>query len=136
MNPRLKSILAVVAGIVSGAVVISVVEMLSPYRPPEGLDFNDKAKIAEWVQTLPVSAFGILLLGYFLGSVAGGWVTNRIASSTPYRPALVTGFGMFAAGLMNLIAIPHPLWFTVGSSLLYFAGAWIGGRMVKPGPPV
>lgn len=123
--------LAVAAGIVAGAVVIFLVEMFSPHTPPEGLDLTDKAKLGEWILTLPISAFAILLLAYFLGAAVGGWVTNLICAPTKYRPALVVGFGLFVAGLMNLIAIPHPMWFSIVSSLTYFAGAWIGGRVVN-----
>lgn len=129
MNPKLRTILAVVVGILVGAVVIFAVELFSPHQPPADLDINDKAKFAEWVKTLPFSAFFILLLAYFLGSVVGGWVTNLLAGPVRYRPALVTGLGLFVAGLMNLIAIPHPLWFAIVSSLTYFVGAWVGGRL-------
>ena len=128
MNPKLRTILAVVVGILVGAIVIFAVELFSPHQPPADLDINDKAKFAEWVKTLPFSAFFILLLAYFLGSVVGGWVTNLVAGGR-YRPALVTGLGLFVAGVMNLIAVPHPLWFAIVSSLTYFAGAWIGGRL-------
>ena len=129
MNPRIRSILAVVAGILVGAIVIFLIQLFSPYQPPAELDFNDKTKVADWIKTLPTSALAIVLLAYFLGSVAGGWVTNLVAKPTRFRPALVTGFGLFIMGVMNLIALPHPFWFAILSSLLYFAGAWTGGRM-------
>lgn len=130
MNPKFTAMFAVLAGILSGGLVISLVEMASPHTPPAGMNVNDAEKLSEWIATLPVSAFLILLLAYFLGSAVGGWVANRLAAKSHYRPALIVGFGLFVAGIMNLIAIPHPLWFSILSSLIYFAGAWIGGRMV------
>jgi MFS family permease len=133
MNPKLRTILAVVVGILVGAVVIFAVELFSPHQPPADLDINDKVKFAEWVKALPTSAFFILLLAYFLGSAVGGLVTNLVAGPMRYRPALVTGLGLFVAGLMNLMAVPHPWWFVVASSLTYFLGAWIGGRLVGMG---
>ena len=78
--------------------------------------------------TLPVSAFLILLMAYFLGSAIGGFVTNKVAAPTRYHPALITGFGLFAAGAVNFFAFPHPIWFMATASILYFLGAWIGGR--------
>lgn len=130
MNPKIRVILAVIAGIVAGSIIIFIVQMASPHQPPADLDITDKTKFAEWVNSLPMSAFLIVLLSYFLGSVAGGWVANKIAAPTYYRPALVAGFGLFVMGLINLITIPHPMWFAIVSSLLYFLGAWVGGRMV------
>ncbi len=130
MNPKLTAMFAVLAGILSGGIVISLVEMASPHTPPAGMNVNDADQLSAWIATLPASAFLILLLAYFLGSAVGGWVANRIAAKSHYRPALIVGFGLFVAGIMNLIAIPHPLWFSILSSLIYFVGAWIGGRMV------
>ncbi|MBC7776584.1 MAG: hypothetical protein H7246_14210 [Phycisphaerae bacterium] len=131
MNPKLRALFAVMAGILAGGLVIMLVEMLSSQTPPAGMNINDPAKMSEWIATLPMSAFAILLLAYFLGSAVGGWVANRVAAPTHYRPALIVGFGLFIAGVMNLIAIPHPVWFAVTSSLIYFVGAWVGGRAVS-----
>lgn len=129
MNPKLRVILAILAGIVVGTIVMYWLEMISPYQLPPGMNENDPASLSAWVATLPISAFAIILLAYFLGSVTGGWVTNKIAASTPYRPALIVGFGLFVFGLMNLMAISHPTWFGVASSIIYFLGTWIGGRI-------
>ncbi len=130
MNPKFRALVAVLLGILAGGIVITLVEMISPHAPPAGMNINDPAKLGEWIATLPMSAFAILLLAYFLGSAVGGWVANRVAVKSHYRPALIVGFGLFVAGLMNLIAIPHPMWFSIVSSLIYFVGAWIGGRVV------
>jgi len=129
MNPRIRAALAVLAGVVVGGLVIGLIEMASPYRPPEGLDLQDRAALGQWINTLPFGAFGWLLVAYFLGSVASGFVANWLSKPTGYRPALIAGFGLFIAGLMNLLAIPNPIWFGVASSLIYFLGAWIGGRL-------
>jgi preprotein translocase subunit Sec61beta len=131
MNPKLRALFAVLAGILAGGLVIALVEMMSPHTPPAGMNINDTARLAEWIATLPMSAFAILLLAYFLGSAVGGYVANRVAAPTHYRPALIVGVGLFVAGVMNLISIPHPMWFAVSSSLIYFIGAWIGGRAAK-----
>jgi hypothetical protein len=130
MNPKFIAMYAVAAGIILGGSVISLVEMASPHTPPAGMNVNDAEKLGGWIATLPASAFLILLLAYFLGSAVGGWVANLLAAKSHYRPALIVGFWLFVAGIMNLIAIPHPLWFSILSSLIYFAGAWVGGRMV------
>lgn len=130
MNPKFTAMYAVTAGIILGGSVISLVEMASPHTPPAGMNINDAGKLSEWIATLPMSAFLILLLAYFLGSAVGGWVANRLATKSHYRPALIVGFGLFVAGIMNLIAIPHPLWFSILSSISYFVGAWLGGSLV------
>lgn len=131
MNPKFKALLAILAGVLSGGIVIALIEMLSPHTPPPGTNVNDPEQLGAWIATLPLEAFVVLLLAYFLGSAVGGYVANRIAAKTPYRPALIVGVGLFVAGLMNLIAISHPLWFALLSSITYFVGAWIGGRVAN-----
>ena len=129
MNPRFKAVLAVVAGLVTGSLLILVLELLSSERPPDGIDITDKVAMKAWIDTLPMKAFVILLLVYFLGAIAAGYVANVVARSTKYRPALIAGAGLLVSGIMNLIDIPHPMWFAVVSSLLFLAGAWVGGRI-------
>ncbi len=131
MNPKFKALLAILAGVLSGGIVIVLIEMLSPHTPPPGTNVNDPDQMQAWISTMPLEAFIVLLLAYFLGAAAGGYVANRIAVKTPYRPALIVGAGLFVAGLMNLMAISHPLWFALLSSLMYFVGAWIGGRVAN-----
>ncbi|MDX2133380.1 MAG: hypothetical protein SFV52_01255 [Saprospiraceae bacterium] len=128
MHPQIRAALAVLAGVIAGGVAIAVIEMLSPYHPPAGICLTDKEAFGAWVATLPARAFVLLLLAYFVGSAIGGYVTNWVAQTTPYRPALFTGLVLFVVGLMHLVTVPHPVWFAVVSSLLYFAGAWVGGR--------
>ena len=121
---------AVLAGILSGGLIIALLESVSPHSPPAGMNISDSSKLSDWIATLPVSAFLILLMAYFLGAAVGGWVANRLTAKSQYRPALIVGFGLFVAGIMNLISIPHPLWFSIVSSSMYFVGAWVGGRVV------
>jgi MFS family permease len=128
LGQKERAFAAVFAGIIVGFIVIMAVEMLTPYHPPADISVEDKAKLGEWIAGLPFAAFAILLMAYFLGAATGGFVTNKIASPTRYRPALITGFGLFAAGIANVLSFPHPLWFVIASSLIYFIGAWIGGR--------
>jgi len=129
ISNKWRAVLAVIAGLVTAIVVIMGVETLSPHAPPPDIDVSDRAALGAWVSSLPFSAFALILLAYLLGALAGGYVTNRLAAPTPYRPALVTGFALFVFGAMNLVTIPHPLWFVLVSSATHFVGAWIGGRL-------
>ena len=61
MNPKFIALFAVLLGILAGGIVIAGVEMISPHTPPAGMNVNDPAKLGEWIATLPMSAFAILL---------------------------------------------------------------------------
>lgn len=131
MNDKWRAVLAVIGGLVAAVVAIVVVESLSPYAPPSDIDVSDRHALGAWLGSLPWTAFALILLAYLMGAVVGGYATNRLAASTPYRPAMVTGFGLFVFGAMNLLAIPHPLWFVLVSSAIHFFGAWVGGRLAS-----
>ncbi len=36
---------------------------------------------------------------------------------------------MTLAGMQNLIAVPHPLWFTVAGTLVFLPSAWFASRV-------
>ena len=42
---------------------------------------------------------------------------------------------LFGAGLVNLMTIPHPVWFWVASSALYWLGAWSGAQAAGTAAP-
>jgi hypothetical protein len=32
-------------------------------------------------------------------------------------------------GILNVVLIPHPLWFTVATFIVFLPAAWLGGRL-------
>jgi len=128
LRQKERAFAAIFAGLLTGFAVILIAEMVTPFHAPEGMNVDDKKQMGDWIAALPVAAFAILLMANFLGSAVGGFVTNKVAAPTRYRPALLTGFGLFAAGAANFVSFPHPMWFMVASAVLYFFGAWLGGR--------
>ena len=83
---------------------------------------------------IPLGAMLFVLLSYTVGSVAGGWVAARFAPGAGLRHAMFVAALLFGAGLMNLLTIPHPPWFWVASSAIYFLGAWSGAQAAGTGP--
>lgn len=104
--------------------------MFNPLFVPDDTVLETNEQLAVYLKPLHFTAFIPLLLAIFLGAAVAGFVANWISKPTQYRPALIAGFGLFVAGLMNLLAIPHPIWYGIASSLLYFVGAWLGGKAV------
>lgn len=131
MSPRLRSIVATAAGIVTGVVVISAVEAVanSMYPLPAGVDSNNLEALRAAIVTMPDGAFLMIMLGHMLGALSAGIVSMLIAKDT-FRPTLVCG-GMFMAfGLINLVVLPHPL-FMWAEVLGYVPLAYLGARLVR-----
>ena len=119
----------VIAGIAIAFVLVQAAEMvvhqMHPF--PSGMDTKDMTSIKAFVATLPVSAFILVLLGWFVGTVTGTFTASKIGRSA--IPGYVTGGLLFVAGIANSIIIPQPLWFSVVSFAIYIAGTLLGVRL-------
>jgi hypothetical protein len=135
MSPVVRSILAVILGLLSAFVLIALVQMIGVrvYPPPPGMDPTNLESMKAAMAQIPLGALLFVLLSYTVGSVAGGWVAARFAPKGGMMHAMTVAALLFGAGLMNLMTIPHPAWFWVASSLLYWLGAWSGARAAGAG---
>lgn len=128
MSPLLRRGLAGLAGMAAAFIVIIVVQqvnlMLHPLPP--GLDLKDKAALAAYATTLPLSAFLIVLLGYALGGAAGGFVAAKIGRAR--SSAAVVAVLLVLASIMNLSTIPHPAWFWVANLAVVAVTPFLGAR--------
>lgn len=126
-------ILAVIAGLVAGFVVVSLAMALSSliYKPPKDLDFQDRSAMQLYMETLPLGAFLLVLLGHALGAFSGAFVCQLIVG-TPWQigPMIIGGFFLLG-GLMNLRMVPHPTWFAALDLLSYLPAAWLGGYLAR-----
>jgi len=131
----IRSIGALIAGIVTAFASIYLIEMLGHtiYPPPADLDFSDPAAIRPYIATLPIIALLFPMFGWFVGTLAGSLVANFCGDAKPYVYAAIVGGLVFAATVANLILIPHPLWFSIISLLGIIASAWLANRIAVTG---
>ena len=130
-----KRIVAVLLGIVAASVVIFALESVGHkvYAPPGGLDFKNPEAVRAFIASMPRGAFALVLLGYALGSLVGGVTATLISGRTSSRAAIAVGAVLTILGLINLVSVPHPMWFAVTSLLLYIPCAWLGSRILLSG---
>lgn len=134
MNPVVRSILAVIAGMLVAFVIIALVEMVGMrvYPPPAGMDPRDPESIKAAMAQIPLGALLVVLLAYAAGSVAGGWIAARFAPRARLMHAMIVGAILLGAGIMNMTMFPHPGWFWVSAIAIYLLGAWSGGSAAAP----
>lgn len=128
MRIWLARLAAVVAGLIVSFVLITAVQAISVrlFPPPPGLDPNDPATIARFMQQLPVGALLLVALAYAVGSIGGGVGVGLVARRAAYGLAAVVGGLLTVAGFLNLAAIPHPAWFAVVTTLTYVPCTLLG----------
>ena len=134
MRPMIRSILAVLAGfVVASAVMMAVEAVNGRYLHP------DVAKLAEGVTDrevlrsilagAPIGALLVVILGWVLGSLAGGCVAAWIGRRALVGHALAVGGLLTLAGIANNLMIPPPLWFWVAGLIVFIPAAYAGARL-------
>ncbi len=128
-----RSILAVIAGLVVGGLLVAGVEYMSQmiYPPPPGLDLTDTEAVREFAMGAPDSARMVILLAWFVGPFGGGWLAARLAPRLPMTHAIIVGAFFVAADLINLVTIPSPVWMWVGGLIAPLLAAYLGGKLVS-----
>lgn len=117
-------VLPVVVGAMSGMMLITFGEMIIGKLYP--VDQHDADAIIKSIQTLPVNAFLLLIVNYMICSFLAGLISTFVAKRATARPAVVIGIVLTLAGLYNVIYLPHPLWFSIVSLLVYIPCAYFG----------
>ncbi|MCB9256317.1 MAG: hypothetical protein H6579_04235 [Chitinophagales bacterium] len=115
MNPILRNILAVVAGIVVGSAINMGIIMISGslIPPPEGVNPADMESLKANMHLFQPKHFLMPFLAHALGTLAGAFVAALLAASNKLRLAMVIGIFFLAGGIANIMMLPSPLWFSI-----------------------
>lgn len=120
--------LGLVAGVVTAVCCVFLIEMAghAVFPLPAGLDITDPADQARAVAQMPAAALVFVLLGWFVGALAGAWVANRIAGNI--LAGWVVALVVAASGIATMVMIPHPAWMWVAGIALPMAAGWIAQK--------
>jgi hypothetical protein len=129
----IKKVFGTILGAFLGGTSLGLIELLSHavYPPPEDLDPMDLDQLRVHISELPAGALMFIIAAYIVGSLVAGWVAGKITRSM--TSALVAGGLLMIGGVVNVVLIPHPLWFTLASVIVYLPCAWLGGRCAGAG---
>jgi hypothetical protein len=134
MRSALRSIAAVVAGFIAASIVMMIIEtingrVLYPELAKAAEGVTDRETIRALLATAPVGAFLVVIVGWILGGVAGGWTTARLAARANAGHGLVLGALLTLAGVANNLMVPPPLWFWIASLVVLMPAAYLGARL-------
>jgi hypothetical protein len=133
-----RSVAAVVIGFVVASIVMMIVEsingrVLYPGLAKSAEGVTDRETIRAIFAGAPVGALLVVILGWTLGGLAGGWTAARIAGRSGVTHGLVLGVLLTCAGVANNLMLPPPLWFWVGSLAVLMPSAYTGaGLAARP----
>jgi len=128
----LRSLFAVIAGVVFGVVMVKIVEAvgMALFPPPDiGVDFSnpetlkDRAAMARFIAAVPLGGKIAVVVGWFLGAL-GGAVLALLAGRRWAPLGWIVACAIFLLSVTNFFAFPHPLWMVAGAVFAALLGGF------------
>ena len=134
MNPILKNVLAVIAGMVVGSLVNFGLILLGDIiiSSPEGVNASDMESLKANIHLFGAKDFIFPFLAHALGTFVGALVTIKLAVSHHFKLALGLGTCFLLGGIAMAVSLPAPLWFEALDLLVaYLPMSWLAGKILK-----
>lgn len=134
MNPILRNVLGVVAGIFAGFFANMGLIMISGslVALPEGVDPNNIESIKEHLHLYEAKHFIMPFLAHAMGSFFGALVAALIATSHKMKFAVGLGVWTMLGGIAAAFLIPAPSWFIVlDLCVAYLPFAYLAGKIAE-----
>lgn len=132
MNPIIKNIIAIIVGFIVGSVVNMGIIMLSGFviPPPNGADVTTMEGLRESLPLFEPQHFLMPFLAHALGTLAGAFITTKIAATRQLLCALFIGVFFLGGGFWSAYLFKGPSWFlTLDLALAYIPMAWMGWKL-------
>ena len=134
MNPILKNVLAVVAGVIIGSMVNMGIIMISGsiIPPPEGGDITTMEGLKSTMHLFEPNHFIFPFLAHALGTLVGAFVAAKIAAGKKMLMALLVGLFFLIGGTVNIAMLGGPMWFTALDIIVaYMPMGYLGYVLAK-----
>lgn len=133
MSPVIRNILAVLCGILLGGLLNMGIILISGsiIPPPEGANLTTMEGLKEAMHLMGPQHFLMPFLAHALGSFVGSLVAALLATKHKMRYALGISGWFFIGGLLNILMLPSPWWFTIVDLLFaYLPMGYLAARLV------
>lgn len=110
----MKPFIAAIAGILTAVLLTRLGEMAGNYLfPLDSAQLNlDNISMRDLMLHLPVKVLLSVVVAHFIGLIIGLFVARLIDKSTMLPLYFVSGI-MLLLSLINVLILPHPVWFVV-----------------------
>jgi len=132
MNPILRNILAVIAGLFIGGLVNMGIVTISGsiIPPPAGVDPADMESLKANMHLFEAKHFIMPFLAHALGTLVGAFVAAMLAVRNQLIYALGVGIFFLLGGITAATMLPAPTWYLVLDLVgAYIPMGWLGGMM-------
>ena len=134
MNPIIRNILAFIGGLIVGSIVNMGLITLGGkvILPPAGVDVTDMESLKSAMHLFEAKHFIFPFLAHALGTFVGAFIAAKVAVKHNLKFALGIGAFFLVGGIVNILMLPSPIWFTVLDLVAaYIPMAWLGGKLAQ-----
>ncbi len=112
-------------------VLIITIEALghTVYPVPDGLDLTNPEALKAYMIDAPIAALLLVLGAWLVAALVGGLLACFIAKESPLIYSAIIGGLVLLGTVINLISIPHPLWFSMTSIVAIIATIFVTSRL-------
>ena len=132
MNKIVRNVLAVITGIILGSAVNMGIINLQGYfiALPEGVDVTNTESLQSSMHLFGPKHFIFPFLAHAIGTLAGAYLSARIAASHKMKFALGIGIFFLIGGISMVFMMPAPVWFVIlDLSVAYIPMGLLSGRL-------
>jgi len=134
MNPIIKNILAVIAGLLVGSIVNMALITISGkvIPPPTDADITTMEGLKASMHLFEPKHFLFPFLAHALGTLVGAFIAAKLAANNHIKIGLLIGVFFLVGGRANIVMLPSPPWFTVVDLVFaYLPMAYIGATLSR-----
>jgi hypothetical protein len=126
MKTALRTLAAVVAGLIAAFVLVVAVEGFSAvvHPTPEGFD-GTAEEMCRHVERYPALVLAVVVAAWGLTAFVGAWVARTIGNRSAVA---IVGLLLLAAVVLNISMLPYPMWFKLANLLVVPIAIILGGR--------
>lgn len=131
-----RKILAVIVAMVVAVAIFMIVQMINSMvvAPPSDAVMKDPAALREFMANGPVKAYVIVLIGYLIGSFAGGFIVTKMSrrESPGLTLPIIVGALLSLGMVANIFFLPgQPIWFIAASFITFIPVTLLGHRFAR-----
>lgn len=132
MNPTIKNILVVIAGLFIGSVVnMSIILGGTSFIGfPEGVNPTDVDSIKNGIHLFEPKHFLTPFLAHAIGALSGAFFVSKFGATKKLILAMIVGGVFLIGGISNSFSIPAPMWFVALDLIVaYIPMAYLGWKL-------
>ena len=130
----LRSLGAVIAGLVAAFVLIVAAEVFSSiyHTFPAGIDTSDMEACRAHVARYPTWVLAVCTAIWTPAPFTGAYLATRLAPSRHPAPGYIVGAILLALAIFNMSMLPYPIWFPIVNLITFPLGTFLGTRLARP----